>query len=68
MSANSVRYKVVVNDEEQFSIWPASRPTPAGWRETGHSGTQVECLDHIEQVWHDVLPLSSRRPRTSLTH
>jgi len=56
----SVRHKVVVNDEEQYSTWPASRPLPAGWHETGQTGSEQECLEHIEQVWRDVLPRSGR--------
>lgn len=51
---------VVVNHEEQYSIWPADRPLPDGWREAGFSGTRAECLDHIESVWTDMRPLSSR--------
>lgn len=55
-----LRYKVVINDEEQYSTWPASRSAPVGWHETGHSGTEQECLEHIERVWLDVLPRSGR--------
>jgi MbtH protein len=55
-----LRYNVVINDEEQYSTWPVSRPAPEGWHETGHSGTEQECLDHIQRVWLDVLPLSGR--------
>jgi len=55
-----LRYKVVINDEEQYSTWPAARPAPSGWHETGHIGTEQECLDHIERVWLDVLPRSGR--------
>jgi MbtH protein len=54
-------YKAVVNDEEQYSIWPDHRPLPAGWREAGKSGTKKECLDYIEQVWTDMRPLSLRK-------
>ena len=54
-------YKVVVNHEEQFSIWPADRESPLGWSETGQSGTKQECLDHIREVWIDMRPLSLRR-------
>ena len=56
-----VVYKVVLNDEEQYSIWPADMEIPAGWREAGRSGTKQECLDHIEEVWTDLRPLSLRR-------
>ncbi|MFI6321741.1 MbtH family protein [Nonomuraea sp. NPDC050556] len=51
---------VVVNDEEQYSIWAAGTPVPAGWRETGVTGGKDACLAHIEQVWTDMRPLSVR--------
>jgi len=52
---------VVVNDEEQYSIWPADRPLPAGWREAGYAGKKAECLDFIKRVWVDMRPLSLRK-------
>jgi MbtH protein len=54
-------FHVVVNHEEQYSIWPADRELPAGWRAEGKSGTRKECLDHIERSWTDMRPLSLRR-------
>ncbi len=54
-------YKVVVNHEEQYSIWFADRDTPAGWREVGKSGTKAECLAHIKELWTDMRPLSLRK-------
>lgn len=54
-------YKVVVNDEEQYSIWPAGRETPPGWRDAGKSGSKAECLRYIDEVWTDMRPLSVRR-------
>jgi MbtH protein len=54
-------YRVVLNDEEQYSIWPLDRPVPAGWHEDGTSGSKEECLAHIEKVWVDMRPLSLRR-------
>jgi MbtH protein len=54
-------YTVVVNHEEQYSIWPAGRALPSGWTEVGVSGPKQECLDHIERVWTDMRPLSLRR-------
>jgi uncharacterized protein YbdZ (MbtH family) len=54
-------YRVVVNHEEQYSIWPDFREVPAGWREVGVSGTKDQCLDHIEKVWTDMRPLSLRK-------
>jgi MbtH protein len=54
-------YAVVVNDEEQYSIWFADREPPAGWRREGVVGRKAECLQHIERVWTDMRPLSLRR-------
>ena len=54
-------YDVVVNLEEQYSIWPSERELPAGWRREGHRGLKATCLDHIERVWTDMRPLSARR-------
>ena len=52
---------VVVNDEEQYSLWPADRRPPVGWRDAGMSGPRGECLQYIERVWTDMRPLSLRR-------
>lgn len=61
-SASELREcRVVVNDEEQYSIWPESREPPPGWRDAGKTGTREECLDYIKQVWTDMRPLSLRR-------
>ncbi|MGK3998771.1 MbtH family protein [Sorangium sp. So ce1024] len=54
-------YKVVVNHEEQYSIWPEYRENPLGWRDAGKTGTKAECLDHIKEVWTDMRPLSLRK-------
>jgi MbtH protein len=54
-------YTVVINDEEQYSIWFANRELPLGWRSVGKSGTKQECLDHIKTVWTDMRPLSVRK-------
>jgi MbtH protein len=53
-------FKVVVNHEEQYSIWPADREIPLGWKDTGKSGPKEVCLDYIEDVWTDMRPLSLR--------
>jgi MbtH protein len=58
---DSTTYTVVANDEEQYSIWPAHRAVPAGWREVGKTGDRQDCLDHIEKVWTDMRPRSVRR-------
>ncbi|WP_051801389.1 MbtH family protein [Streptomyces sp. NRRL F-525] len=54
------RHLVVVNHEEQYSVWPAPLPLPAGWRAAGFEGTRAEALAHIETVWTDLRPLSLR--------
>lgn len=54
-------YKVVLNDEEQYSIWPARKPNPAGWIDGGKVGSKEECLAFIAEVWTDMRPLSLRR-------
>jgi len=60
-NADSARYKVVVNHEEQYSIWPAARENPVGWRDAGTIGTKAECLAYIREAWADMRPLSLRR-------
>lgn len=59
-------YNVVLNHEEQYSIWPQDREIPAGWRAEGKSGTKEECLEHIEEVWTDMRPLSLRKKMEEL--
>ncbi len=54
-------YKVVVNHEEQYSIWPDHRELPLGWTDAGKSGTKAECLEYIKEVWTDMRPLSLRK-------
>ena len=54
-------YNVVVNHEEQYSIWPAHRDLPLGWKTTGKSGLKADCLAYIKEVWTDMRPLSLRR-------
>ncbi len=56
-----VRYSVVVNHEEQYSLWPEGEgELPLGWRLVGKSGSRQECLDYIEEVWTDMRPKSVR--------
>jgi len=57
----NITYKVVVNHEEQYSIWPADRENPLGWRDAGKSGSKAECLAYIKEVWTDMRPLSLRK-------
>ena len=54
-------YKVVVNHEEQYSIWQEDRENPLGWRDAGKTGTREECLAYIEEVSTDMRPLSLRK-------
>lgn len=54
-------YTVVINDEEQYSIWLEDRDLPAGWHAVGKVGTKADCLGYIEEVWNDQRPLSLRR-------
>jgi len=54
-------YKVVVNHEEQYSIWPDDKELPLGWRLAGKTGLKAECLAYIEEVWTDMRPLSLRK-------
>lgn len=58
---DTTTYKVVVNQEEQYSIWPADRDNPSGWKDAGKSGSKEECLNHIKEVWTDMRPLSLRK-------
>jgi MbtH protein len=58
---DDVVYKVVVNHEEQYSIWPVDRKNPLGWRDAGKDGKKAECLEYIREVWTDMRPLSLRK-------
>ncbi|GGJ49794.1 MbtH family protein [Deinococcus roseus] len=59
-------YMVVVNGEEQYSIWPADRELPLGWLDTGFHGLKADCLKHIEEIWIDMRPLSLRQKMEEL--
>jgi len=65
MSDSLDEYVVVVNDEEQFSIWQAGREVPAGWSEVGFRGSKADCLAHIDTVWTDMRPRSLREALAS---
>jgi len=58
---DTTEYKVVVNHEEQYSIWSATRENPLGWNDAGKSGNKAECLAYIKEVWTDMRPLSLRK-------
>lgn len=53
-------YTVVINDEEQYSIWPKGREVPAGWHEVGVAGGKDTCLQYIREAWTDMRPKSLR--------
>jgi MbtH protein len=58
---DTTKYKVVVNHEEQYSIWPADRENALGWSDVGKSGLKADCLAYIKKVWTDLRPLSLRK-------
>ena len=53
-------YKVVVNHEQQYSIYPADRANPLGWNDAGKTGPKADCLAYVKEVWTDMRPLSLR--------
>jgi len=59
--SEDLQFEVVVNHEEQYSIWPADRELPAGWNKVGKQGRKAECLSYINEVWTDMRPLSLRK-------
>lgn len=60
-SAAGAEFAIVVNHEEQYSIWPIGRAIPAGWTAIGFSGPKSKCLARIDEIWTDIRPLSVRR-------
>ncbi len=58
---DTTTYRVVVNHEEQYSIWPIYLPIPLGWNDTGKNGPKDECLSYVKEVWTDMRPLSLRK-------
>lgn len=65
---DNTTYKVVVNHEEQYSIWPVDRENAPGWRDAGKSGLKAECLEYIKEVWTDMRPLSLRKKMEEAGH
>ena len=53
-------YIVLINHEEQHSLWPVNKAIPAGWRQVGPCGAKAECLEYVEKAWTDITPLSAR--------
>ena len=62
ISPGEDQFKVVINHEEQYSIWPIEQANPLGWKEVGKVGSREACLAYIEEVWTDMRPLSLRKP------
>lgn len=60
MTQDPAHYRVVRNDEEQYSIWPLHKRDAPGWHDSGFAGTRDECLAHVETVWTDLRPRSLR--------
>jgi MbtH protein len=58
---HNTNYRVVVNHEGQYSIWPAEQENPAGWRDAEKSGSRAECLEYVNEVWTDMRPLTLRK-------
>lgn len=57
---DDITYRVLVNDEDQYSLWPAHLDIPAGWRAEGPTGTRDECSTYVDEVWTDMRPRSLR--------
>lgn len=58
---DTTTYTVVINDEEQYSIWPMGKEIPFGWQAADKNGPKADCLDYIKEVWTDMRPLSLRQ-------
>ncbi len=54
-------YTVLMNDEEQYSLWPSHKDIPAGWQSVGVTGTKAECMEYVDKTWTDITPLSVRQ-------
>ena len=61
MTEEDFEYQVLVNHEEQYSLWPTFRDIPNGWKQVGPIGTKQVCLDYVNEVWTDITPLSVRK-------
>ncbi len=64
---DELQYRVVINHEEQYSIWPEERPRPLGWNDTEKSGSKSDCLEYIRREWTDMRPRSLRLQMDSST-
>jgi uncharacterized protein YbdZ (MbtH family) len=53
-------FYVLINEEEQYSLWPAFAEIPAGWRAVYGAASRAECLDYVDENWPDMRPKSLR--------
>ncbi|WP_284691316.1 MbtH family protein [Pinirhizobacter soli] len=60
-SQPAAMFKVVVNQDGQYSIWPVEKAVPPGWTDGGNQGSKESCLEFISGQWTDMRPLSLRR-------
>ncbi len=60
MDDDKQQYQVLVNHEEQYSLWPTFKEIPTGWKQVGPIGKKQDCIDYVEEVWTDMRPLSVR--------
>lgn len=56
-------FVVLVNDEDQYSLWPRFKEIPAGWKQVGPTGSKEECLKFVEANWIDMRPRSLREAK-----
>lgn len=68
MDDDRYEYMVLVNDEEQHSLWPTFKAIPDGWWQVGPIGTKEECLAYVEEAWPDITPLSVRKALVEAEH
>lgn len=61
----NTQWKVLINEEEQYGLYPAELPSPAGWREAGFLGSEEACMAYVDQHWVDMRPASLRRAMTT---
>jgi MbtH protein len=54
-------FKVLVNTEGQYSLWPAKKPAPEGWHETSFTGSKADCAVYVDENWKDMRPLSLQK-------
>ena len=59
-------FTVLINDEEQYSIWPAKKEIPLGWKDLGFTGSKQELSAYIDENWKDMRPASLRRAMDSV--